>query len=195
MKFLKYFFYFIIGLIVLFFALGLFGSSVSYGHEITVDKSLKDAWAVTQDESKYKEWLEGFKSMELLSGERGKEGSKYLVVVNPGEGQEDFEMIERVVSVKEYEHVYLSFDSDMMNFEQRILFSESGGKVNVKTESTVMGKGIMMHSMFTLMEMFGSSFSTQEAKNIEALKILINNNTKDYYPAPVVEENEVEAPE
>ena len=195
MKFLKYLLYIVIGLIVLFFAVGLLKSSVTYGHEITVDKPLKEAWAVTQDASKYDQWLEGFKSMELISGEQGEVGSKYLVVVNPGEGQEDFEMVETVVDIKEYEHVFLSFDSDMMEFEQKLLFSETGGKVNVKTESKVIGKGIMMRSMFAIMETLGGAFTTQEVKNIEALKKVINENTKDYYPTPAMEEVEAELPE
>jgi hypothetical protein len=195
MKYLKYFLYIIIGLIVLFLAVGLLKSSVSYGHEITVDKSLKEAWAVTQDASKYDQWLEGFKSIELISGKQGEVGSKYKVIVNPGEGQEDFEMIETVVAIDKYKLVELGFDSDMMDFEQKMLFSEADGKVKFKTESTVKGKGIMMRSMFALMEMFGGAFSKQEAKNIEALKKVINENTTDYYPAPVVEENEAEIQE
>ena len=195
MKFLKYLLYIIIGLIVLFFAVGLLKSSVSYGHEITVDKSLKEAWAVSQDASKYDQWLAGFKSIELISGNYNEVGSKYKVVVNPGEGQEDFEMIETMVSIKDYEHVELSFDSEMMDFEQRILFSEYDGKVNVKTESKVLGKSMMTRSMFAIMETLIGAFSSQEIKNIEALKKVINENTTDYFPAPVVEESEAGAPE
>ena len=186
MKLLKYFLYLIIGLVILFFAVGLVTPSVSYGHEITVDKSLKEAWAVSQDESKYALWLDGFKSMELISGEKGAVGSKYKVVVNPGEGQKDFEMTETIVSMNEFDNVLLHFDSDMMDFDQTISFSENEGKANVKTESTVSAKGVMMRSMFALMEMIGGSFQAQEEKNVEALKILINENTTDYYPAPIV---------
>ena len=50
----------------------------------------------------------------------------------------------------------------------------------------------MMKSMFALMEMLGGSFTAQEAKNFEALKVLINENTKDYYPAPEPMEAEPE---
>ena len=191
MKFLKYLLYLIGGLLFIFLAIGFIKPSVNYGHEITVNKSLKEAWAVQQDESKLGEWLTGFKSIDLISGEAGEVGSKYKVVVNPEEGQPDFEMIETVISKSEFDHMSLSFDSEMMLFEQTTSFTETNGKTIIKSDSKVSGKGMMMRSLFALMEMFSGSFQTQEVKNVEALKKVIDENTTDYYPAPIVPEDEV----
>ena len=119
----------------------------------------------------------------MISGEAGTAGSKYKVVVQP-EGQPDFEMTETIVSVQEFEQMSLNFDSDMMLFDQTTSFAEADGKTIIKTESTVEGKGMMMRSMFALMEMFTGSFKKQEVENIEALKKVIEENTTDYYPAP-----------
>ena len=182
MKILKILFYVILSLIVIFLLVGFMHPTVSYGHEINVDKPVKEAWAVTQDDSKYNQWLDGFQSIELISGENGAVGSKYKVIVNPGDGQDDFEMIETVVSLKEFDHVTLNFDSDMMDFEQTISVSGSGNKASVKTESKVRGKNIIMRSMFAVMERLTGSFTTQEVKNIEALKAVIEKNSTDYYP-------------
>lgn len=195
MKILRYILFFIAGLIILFIVIGLIKPTVKYGHEITVEKSLKESWAVSQDASNYDQWLDGFKSMDLISGTHGEVGSTYKVVVNPGEGQTDFEMTETIVSIKEFDHVTLHFDSDVMNFDQTLLFSEVDGKTSVKTQSTVKGKGIMMRSMFAIMEMFGGSFQAQEENNMEALKKVINENAKDYYPAPTIELLEENLPE
>ena len=195
MKILKYLLFTVLALVVIFFAIGLFKSSVSYGHEITVDKPVAEAWAVTQDESKYAQWLEGFKSIDLIEGEQGAVGSKYKVVVQPSDDQAEFEMIETVVSLEEFDHVEMHFDSEGMNFEQKISFSESEGKTTITSDSKVMGKGLMTRSMFGLMGMFGA-FQSQEEKNFEALKQLINENTRDYYPEPepaVMDSVEVEA--
>ena len=90
MKILKYVLYVIASLTIIVLAIGLLKPTVSYGHEITTNKSIQEAWAVTQDESKYPQWLDGFKSIELISGEKGTVGSKYRVIVNQGEGQPDF---------------------------------------------------------------------------------------------------------
>lgn len=184
MKILKYILFTLIGLVLIFLAFGWIHPTVQYGHEITVDKSVNEAWAVTQDDTKYDQWLAGFKSIELLSGEKGTVGSTYKVVVNPEEGSPDFEMTETIVSIKEFDHIDLSFDSDMMDFKQRMSFNEADGQTTVKTESEVMGKGMMMRSMFAIMEIFGGGFTKQEVKNIDALKTVIEENTTDYYPAP-----------
>lgn len=181
MKFIKYLLFFIIALILLFLLIGLVKPTVSYGHEITVDKSVEESWAVVLDESKYPLWLEGYKSIELIEGEEGAIGSKYKVIVNPGEGQPDFEMIETVVDYKENQFVNLHFDSEMMDFDQITTVAVKNGKTTIKTDSKVAGKGIMMRSMFALMEMTTGSFTAQETKNIEALKVVINENKKNYF--------------
>lgn len=172
-------------LVILFFSMGVFKPSVSYGHEISVDKPQKEAWAVGQDESKYDQWLAGFQSMELIEGEKFKEGSKYKIIVKPGDDQPVFEMIETLVSYDEFEKVVMHFDSEFMDFEQTMYFTDENGKTTVKTDSKVIGKGIMTKSMFAIMETFGGSFTAQEKKNIEALKKVIEENTTDYYPSSV----------
>jgi hypothetical protein len=182
MKFLKYLFITVVVLVLAFLAVGFIYPEVEYGSEIMVNKSLEEAWAVSQDESKYHLWLEGFQSMELIEGEYGQEGSRYRIVVIPQEGQPEFVMVETLVSKADYHHVYMTFDSDMMDFEQRILFDETEDGVSIKTESKVIGKGAMMRSMFALMEMLTGSFTKQEQKNVDALKKVVNENTTDYYP-------------
>ena len=94
-------------------------------------------------------------------------------------------MIETLESIKENEHVKMHFDSDVMDFKQTISFSENNGETTIKSESQVMGKNIMMKSMFALMEMMGSAFQKQEEININGLKKVIESNTTDYFPAPI----------
>lgn len=191
MKILKYVLYAILALIVLYLLLGFIKPEVGYGAEIVVDKPVEEAWAVSQDETKYPEWLEGFKSMELLSGDKFQEGSTYKIIVNPGDGQQDFEMIETLKSIKENESIEMEFDADGMNFYQTMSFNEADGKTTIKTDSKVVDKGMMMRSMFAMMEMFGGGFTKQEVKNMEALKKLINENTTDYFPEPEVADSTI----
>jgi len=185
MKILKYILIAIGLLIVIFLLIGFLNPSVHYGYTITVDKPIEEAWAVSEDASKYDQWLEGFQSMELISGERGQVGSKYKVIVHPGDGKEAFEMIETVVSREINDHISMDFASDMMDFKQTISFSESEGTTTVATDSEVMAKGIFMRAMFAMMESMGGGFTKQEGKNMEALKVLIEENTTDYFPEPV----------
>lgn len=180
MKILKYLLFLLLALVLLFFAVGLMTPNIKYGHTITVDKPVSEAWQVHKDDSKFNQWLEGFKSIEIISGEPEAVGSKYKVIVDPGEGQPDFEMIETIISLKENEHIELRFDSDVMRFDQTTSFSENGGKTTIKTDSKVTGNGIFMRSLFGIMNLFTNSFQKQEMKNIEALKKIINENTTVY---------------
>ncbi len=191
MKVLKFLLLTIVILVLAFFAVGMIHPEVEYGSEIIVNKPIEEAWAVAEDESKYPLWLDGFKSMELIEGEYGTVGSKYKIIVNPGDGQQDFEMVETVISKEELDHINMHFDSEMMDFEQLITYSETDEGVSIKTESKVIGKGIFLRSTFALMEMLTGSFTKQEAKNQNALKKVIEENTTDYFPVeqePVIEE-------
>ncbi len=190
MKILRYALFAIVAIVLLFFAVGLFKPSIQYGHEITVEKPVKEVWAIVQDESKYDQWLEGYQSMELIEGNQNEPGSKYKVVVDPGEGQPEFEMIQTLMAIEEFDKVHLYYDSDFMDMDQHYTFSESDGKTTFSTQADVRPKGMMMRSMFALMEMFSGSFTTQETKNIEALKTVIEANTTNYYPDPVMAEEE-----
>jgi len=180
MKFLKVLIALLLLILTIFLAMGLLRPTINYGHEIVVDKPLAEAWSVQQDESKFNQWLKGFKSIEHLSGEPGAVGSKYKIVVSPGDGQPDFIMTETVKSIQENDHISLNMDSEMMVFDQKTSFEDLGGKTKIKTESSVKGKGIMMRSMFAMMDLLSSSFEKQEIENIENLKEVINSNTTQY---------------
>lgn len=181
MKILKYILIAIPSILLLILSIGFIKPTIHYGHEVIVDKSKEESWAVHQDDTKYASWLKGFKSIDLISGSEGQVGSKYRVIVQPSKDQPDFEMIETIISLDKYDQITMNFDSDMMLFDQTTSFVEKDGKTSIKTESTVKGKGMMMRSVFALMEIFSGSFQIQEIENIEALKIVINNNSTDYF--------------
>lgn len=183
MKILKYILIVIVSLLVLLFAIGLLFPAVEYGYQIKVKAPVEQAWALSQDKSKFDQWLEGFKSIELISGKEGLVGSKYKVVVNPGEGQPDFEMIETLMAEKKHRFISFHYDSEMMDFEQTTRFDRQDDMTTITSESKVMGKGLLMHAMLVLMEKLGGSFTKQEAKNLEALKKLIDANTLAQQPA------------
>lgn len=180
MKILKYFGYYTLFMAFIYFGIGVFVPSVHYGHKIIVDKPIKEAWAIAQDDSKYPQWISGFKSITHISGELGQMRSKYKTVVNLSFNQEDLEMIKTIVSIEEFDHVSLSFDSEIMTFEQIMRFSETNSKTTIQTESKVIGKSVITHPMFAIMELLGGAFTEQETINIEALKKVIEENNTNY---------------
>ncbi len=180
MVILKYIIYIILTFVFLFILAGLLTSTIHYGHEVTINKPIREVWAVHQDPTKLGKWIKGFESIDLINGAQGEIRSTYKVLVNPGEGQLIFEMIQTIDSKKEFDHIGLSFDSEMMVFDQKTTFLEVDGKTVLKTQSEVSGKGIIMRSMFAVMDLFSNSFKKQEVENIENLKKLIEANTTIY---------------
>lgn len=181
MKILKYLFLIILVLLLLFIVLGLIKPSIQYGHEVSVNKTIEEAWAVHQDETRLSEWIKGFISIDLLSGQAGEVNSTYKVTINPGEGQENFEMIETILSKKDLEQMTIHFDSEMMDFTQTTSFLQKDASTILKTTADAKGKGLLMRSMFAAMHLFGNTFQKQEAENLEALKRVIETNTKNYF--------------
>ena len=112
MKYLKYLLYLVLGLIVCLLLIGTFIKKVEYSSHVSVNKPLKEVWAVYQDEGKMRDWLEGFESIELVKGNRNDIGSEYIVKMNQ-EGQ-TFEIKETLKSYKEFENINFDFYNEMM---------------------------------------------------------------------------------
>ena len=176
MKYLKYILGIVILLILGFFVLGLIKSDISYESEILVEKSLAESWAVSQDEKKMADWLEGFQKVEQVSGVPGAVGS----VSDVHFISEGSEMVirETIMEIVPNESVKMSFTSDFMDMVYTLKMNSENGKTKIKTNTTVEGNGMVSKSFIALM---GSSFKTQEDTNLNNLKKTIEKNTTNYF--------------
>ena len=183
MKFLKILLGAIVLLALLFFGNGILNPSVSYGAEVTVDKPIKEAWAVMTDESRLSEWMKDIKSIKHISGEKNTTGAvtEYAVDNNGA----DMTMQETITSFRPNEHMGMTFIMDMMDIDYQVFFTKNNGKTIIRSEAITKGKGIFMKSLFSFMGRDG--MVVQEETNLNNLKKLIGENTKDYFPEPVVE--------
>lgn len=188
MKFLKYILGIIVLLGILFIAKGFLTPTITYDSEIQVDKPVKEAWAVMNDESKVSQWLKGITDMEHVSGEKGSVGAvtKYTFLEN---GTESI-IFETIKSINPNEHVAMDFEmKDVMNIDYKVNFVEKDGKTNINSTSTVTGLGMFMRSMVSFMK---GTMQAQEDENLGNLKKLIEANTTNYFPPPVSEPVEIE---
>lgn len=183
MKYLKYILGIIVLLVVLFIAKGFITPSISYTSEIVVDKSIKEAWAVMNDESKISQWLKDITKVEHVSGEKGTVGAVTKYTFDQ-DGQESIVM-ETIKSISPNEQVVMDFEMEgVMNMDYTINFSEQDGKTHIKSSTITEGDGMFMRSMVSFMT---NAMTAQEDENLSNLKKLIEENTTDYFPAPVVE--------
>ena len=182
MKYLKYILGIIALLGILFIAKGFLIPNITYSSEIVVNKPAKEAWAVMNDESKTAQWLKGIKKQEHVSGEKGQVGgvTKYTFEEN---GQESI-MVETIKALRPNEHIAMDFVmEDVMEMDYQMDTSTKDGKTHIKSSTTVRGLGMFMRSMVSFME---GTMQAQEEENMNNLKVLIEANTTDYFPAPVV---------
>ena len=175
MKFLKYLLGILVLLIIGFFLLGVIKSEVTYQCDITVDKPLAESWAVSQDEEKMSDWLEGFQRIEQISGTPGTVGAVADVYfVTEGEEMVIRETIKAIVP---NESISMAFTSDFMNMDYKLTMEAVGGKTKITSNTTASGNGMVSKS---IMAMAGSSIKAQEDTNLTRLKSTIENNTKSY---------------
>ena len=177
MKYLKYILGILAILIIGFFLLGLIKSELSYESEITVGKSLAESWAVSQDEEKMSDWLEGFQKIEHVSGTPGTVGSVsdvYFIT----DGQE-MVIRETITEIVPNESVSMTFESDFMDMDYKLDMISIDNKTKINSSTIVKGNGMLSKSLIALME---GSMKTQEDKNLSNLKKTIENNSKTYLP-------------
>ncbi len=183
MKFLKYLSILILLLVIVFFAKGLITPSISYESQIIVNKSAAEAMAVMSDESKIKDWLEGYIRTELVSGTAGTLGAVSNIYVD-NNGQE-MAMKETIKKVELNKAIAMDFSMDFMEMEYEIILDESPNNTTIKSTTKVLGNGLFAKSLVSFMK---GTMKKQEDINMNNLKKVIEENTTNYFPEPVVEE-------
>lgn len=182
MKYLKYLFAIILLLLVFFLAKGFFTPSVYYEREVIVNKPAEEAWAVMSDESNLPKWIKGFKRTEHISGKANSVGAVSKVYIQ--ENDKEMVMEETVTSVIPNEELGMTFTMDFMDMDYHMSFKEKEGKTYIKTRSKTTGNGIFAKSLISFMT---GSMKAQEGENLNTLKQLIEKNTKNYFPEPIIE--------
>lgn len=192
MKFLKYLLILIVLLVLIFFGKGLLTPEISYQSQISVNKSIEEAWAVMSDESNLPEWIDGFQKTELVSGTHNTVGAVSNVYVE--ENGQEMVMQETINAIKAPDHLNMTFTMDFMDMDYDMALSNDNGKTLIVTKSKTTGNGLIAKSMISFMT---SAMKKQEDANLSNLKRLIEENTKNYFPEPEVQldpamESEVE---
>ena len=67
--------------------------------------------------------------------------------------------------------------------DYQVDFTEKDGKTHIKSSTVTKGVGMFMRSMVSFMK---NSMQDQEDENMNNLKKLIEENTTNYFPSPVV---------
>ena len=182
MKILKYLLGTIAILFLVFLLIGVAKPKLSYDCEILIEKSLAESWAVSQDESKLPEWLEGFQKVEHVSGTPGAVGAVSDVYFD--NNGEVMKIRETITDIKPDESISMTFTSDFMDMDYTLkMDTTDDGKTKISSSTTAQGNGMFSKSIIALI---GGSIKAQEETNLASLKKTIEQNTTNYFS--VVEE-------
>lgn len=176
MKYLKYILGIIAILVIAFFLIGLIKPELTYECEIMVDKPLVESWAVSQDEEKLSDWIDGFQKIEYVSGSPSTVGAisdVYFIT----DGQE-MTIRETITDIVPDESISMLFTSDFMDMDYKLTMNSVDGKTKISSSTTCTGNGMVFKSLIALI---GNSLKTQEETNLTNLKKTIEKNSKDYF--------------
>jgi Polyketide cyclase / dehydrase and lipid transport. len=154
---------------------GILTSSISYESKILVNKSVEESWAVMSDESKLHEWIKGFKKTELVSGKANNIGAVSNVYIE--ENGEEMIMKETITAFDVHQKIGMNFHLNIMDMDYEMLFSEKDGQTQIITKSKNKGNNLFGKVITAWMQ---GGMKTQEDKNLNKLKKVIETNTKSY---------------
>ena len=155
-------------LLVAFFMVGVFVPTFTYESRISVNKPAAHAFAVFMDDNKRADWMTGFKSIEIISGNRGEVGSKYKLAIE--ENGELREMEETITAFKENELFAFKLINDVMFVDAEITFVESHGQTTITASNLVEGRNWIWKSLLGL---FKGNISNQSQEMYENLQHVI----------------------
>ncbi len=153
-------------LVVIFFAFGFFKPSINVETKILVNKPRSVAWKYFIDESKLKEWMTNIKSIEKISGEPNKVGSKFRMTFE--ENGDEIVMPETMTEFRDNEVFGFTLENEVINDDVRITFIDRGDKTEIVQTDKLNGGNIFWRSLFAILE---STFHKNTVETYEKLKV------------------------
>jgi len=174
MRILKLILGLLLGLALVFFAVGIFTPSFTYENKVEVNASVEKAWAIFTDESRMGDWLTGFQSMETISGNPGEVGSKYRMIFV--ENGEEMVIMEEVTAFQENELFAFTLDADPLISDVEVKFRGDESKTEMTATNHVVGKNFLWKSMLRIMK---SMIANRGQEQYDKLKEIIESASSE----------------
>ena len=134
------------------------------------------------DEATMPDWILGFKRIELVSGTPNTLGAVSNVYIE--ENGEEMVMEETITAFEPNKQLGMKFTMDFMNMDYNLFLKEEAGKTLILTTSQTTGNSLFAKSIVSFMT---KSMKAQEDENLNNLKRIIEENTKDYLSEQIEE--------
>lgn len=136
---------------------------------IEIDRSPEQVWAAFNDVSRMDQWVTGFRSAELIEGERGAVGSKSRLVFE--EDGNTFELIETVTALEPRKSLGLSVYHESMTTQLDYAFAPTDqGFTLVTISNRTRGNNLFWSVMLGLMQ---STIKERHDEDLAAFKKMV----------------------
>jgi len=131
-------------LIIGFLSVGLINPSFQFSSSVLVNTSPQNCWTIYHDTTRMKNWLPGFKSLKLTSGQYMQAGSEYELILKQ---DEVYVMSERLKEIAEPATVTYELNNDVMRSEYTYSFTPEGEGSKIESTYQITGNNLFWKSM------------------------------------------------
>ena len=153
-----------------FAVIGFVKPSFSGKLSVSVNAPVSKTFAVFNNTDNMSKWMNGFKSISNVSGEKNQVGSKWKM--NFTENGREMVINETVTAFEPDKHFAFDMDDEFATFHIDIRFEENNGQTIITQTSHGAGKGFIARSMIALMS---GSIQKQQTEMYNKLKALVEN--------------------
>ncbi len=167
MKALKIILGLVSGLVVAFVLVGFMIPELNFTTTVRASRSVDVTFDVFTNVDLMDQWLEGFESIEILSGEPEEIGSKFRVRFND-DGTE-IEFTEELKTFEEGKAYGFLMDAGFFTNDTMFSFSEESGETTIRASNSMIGSSWYMRSLLPFMK---SDMQRQQVETLQALAAL-----------------------
>jgi uncharacterized membrane protein len=157
----------IAGFLVIGYLKPVYNGTVS----VTVNAPVSKTFAVFNDVDNMGKWMNNFKGIKNISGEKNEVGSKWQMSFD--ENGRSLLITETVTAFEQDKHFAFNMDDDFASFKVDIRFEEKNGQTIITQTSEGGGKGVISRSLIALM---GGRIQKQQVEMYDKLKALVENS-------------------
>lgn len=145
--------------------IGVFIPESQFEVNITVNKPAKKVFEVFNDTSNLRYWIDGYQKMELLDGELGKNGARYVMTVKNGDVVHQF--TQNTVTVKPAEYCEFFMTADNFSSRISVRFTSNGPSTHIRMITFIKGRDVVSKAFIPLMI---GTIQAQEQKHYNQLR-------------------------
>lgn len=153
-------------IVVVFFGIGLIVPSYEYDSTIEVNAPVEKCWSIFNDVTKMNQWLKGFESLTLKSGDSLKVGSVYEIVVTDSDHR--MVMSEKITEVNAPKKISYQLNNDVLRSDFSFSF-DGTSPTKITSHYKVTGNNIAWKSILFLSKPYMTGSAADQLSSLKSV--------------------------